>query len=79
MILTSSLFILYIFAVNYVRGANIPSDEERAQNIMGYIAEKVSDNYRVTRDVGEDSLEDRESRQQPLFPRLSWQYHNYTR
>ena len=58
-------------------------DEERAQNIMGYIAEKVERQYRVGRDLaeveGEDDRASRQVPQQPVFPRLSMQYHNYTR
>lgn len=72
----------YIYAVNYVRGAEILPDEIKAQNIMGYIAEKVENNYRVRRDLDDLSDDERDARQvpqQPLFPRLSWQYHNYTR
>ena len=72
----------YIYAVNYVRGAGIPVNQEEAQNIMGYIAEKVDTSYRESRAIMDDSeTGDRLSRQvqQPVFPRLSMQYHNYTR
>ena len=50
---------------------------------MGYIAEKVERQYRVGRDLaeveGEDDRASRQVPQQPVFPRLSMQYHNYTR
>ena len=78
--------IVTVCCISYhiVTGANLrhQPDESDAQSIMGYIAEKVETQYRQARDVSEEDDDDRESRQvqqQPLFPRLSMQYHNYTR
>jgi len=77
--------IVTVCCISYhiVTGANLrhQPDESDAQSIMGYIAEKVEIQYRQARDVSEEDDDDRESRQvqqQPLFPRLSMQYHNYT-
>lgn len=78
------LVIVSVVCWSGVRGAPSSQDDETAQNIMGYIAEKVERQYyRQGRDLSEEDLEDdRRSRQvqsqQPLFPRLSMQYHNYT-
>lgn len=55
MVFIITFLYFYIYAVNYVRGANLPDD--RFSQRQGYLGPGV---------------------QQPIFPQLSMQYHNYT-
>ena len=82
-VFVTTFIYFYIYAVNYVRGARLnPSRLETPDfhpplNKNSYIKETVKSLYRQGRDVESQEREARQST--PVFPRLSMQYHNYTR
>lgn len=79
MVFVLTFLYFYIYAVNYVRGANVPQEPEQSSPlhplaIEGYVTQEVQKLYRS----GRQAVEGRVEVQAPLFPRLSMQYHNYT-
>ena len=83
-VFVTTFIYFYIYAVNYVRGAKVPPHpdelkthylEAEAQEHLDRIVREVSENAR-NEDI---QISARQGVQQPLFPRLSMQYHNYTR
>ena len=88
-VFVTTFIYFYIYAVNYVRGASVPSKLETPQfhppkSKSGYIKEAVQHLYREGRSVDGEEREARQGAlgpgvQQPVFPRLSMRYHNYTR
>jgi hypothetical protein len=84
-VFVTTFIYFYIYAVNYVRGAKLSSKLETPefhppQSKTGFVKRAVQHLYRQ----GRDAEEARQGSlgpgvQQPVFPRLSMQYHNYTR
>ena len=80
-VFVTTFLYFYIYAVNYVRGAQVPRhpDELKTHYLEGEVKQHLD---RIVREAVEDVDIERSARQdiqQPLFPRLSMQYHNYTR
>ena len=77
-VFVATFLYFYIYAVNYVRGAVVPlhpdEEAELGAGLAGYLEQSVQELYRQGR---QGSLGP--GVQQPVFPRLSMQYHNYTR
>ena len=88
-VFVTTFIYFYIYAVNYVRGATLTSKLETPEfhppkSKNGYIQEAVKHLYREGREAEGGQREARQGSlgpgvQQPVFPRLSMQYHNYTR
>ena len=93
MVFVLTFLYFYIYAVNYVRGASVPTSSLQSggfhppQTIGGYVTEEVQVTNLLLRLLPYTVLPQRlyragrqlEQQQGPPFPRLSMQYHNYTR
>jgi len=82
-IFVSTFLYFYIYAVNYVRGASLPSANlgpnfHPPKSINGYLTEAVQSMYREGRGIKSRQGDLGPGVPQPVFPRLSMQYHNYT-
>ena len=83
-VFVTTFIYFYIYAVNYVRGANVPPhpDQLKTHQLESEAQQHLD---RIVRQIEESAESDggarsaRQDTQQPLFPRLSMQYHNYTR
>ena len=88
-VFVTTFLYFYIYAVNYVRGATVSSKLETPefhppQSKSGYVRRAVQHLYRQGRDAEGEHRDARQGSlghglQQPVFPRLPMQYHNYTR
>ena len=87
-VFVTTFIYFYIYAVNYVRGASVSSnlhpEFHPPKTIHGYLTESVDHLYRQARQLDGEQRDARQGSlgpgvQQPVFPRLSMQYHNYTR
>jgi len=65
----------YIYAVNYVRGAVLPDQMDGSKFSQDFFKQETMKMYREARQGGRQV---QGGLQQPIFPRLSMQYHNYT-
>ena len=77
-VFVTTFLYFYIYAVNYVRGAEVPRhpEELKTHYLEGEVKEHLD---KILRDNVETRRTARQDVQQPLFPKLSMQYHNYTR
>ena len=83
-VFVTTFIYFYIYAVNYVRGAKVPRHPEELKT--HYLESEAQEHLdRIVRQIEEDKENEdsprtaRQGVEQPLFPRLSMQYHNYTR
>jgi len=76
-VFVTTFLYFYIYAVNYVRGAEVPRhpEELKTHYLEGEVKEHLD---KILRDNVETRRTARQDVQQPLFPKLSMQYHNYT-
>ena len=87
-VFVTTFLYFYIYAVNYVRGGAVPSkfqpEFHPPKSKNGYFKETVDYLHRQARQADGEERESRQGSlgpgvQQPVFPRLSMKYHNYTR
>jgi len=86
-VFVTTFLYFYIYAVNYVRGGAVPSkfqpEFHPPKSKNGYFKETVDYLHRQARQADGEERESRQGSlgpgvQQPVFPRLSMKYHNYT-
>ena len=75
-LLVITFIYFYIYAVNYVRGAVLPDQADGSKFSQDFFKQETMKMYREARQGGRQV---QGGLQQPIFPRLSMQYHNYTR